>query len=856
MSLQQQIQAASSKIVHKRIRTLFPKKPLALAVMMPIMATGLNAYANEEEANKQYELEEVVTVGTRVAGRTATETPVPVDVINSDAIARAGATETGALLQKLAPSFNFSRTTVSDGTDIVRPATLRGLGPDQVLVLINGKRRHSQAQINIQQTVGRGSSGTDINSIPTSAIERIEVLRDGAAAQYGSDAIAGVINIILKSQTETTDLGLHWGTTKENDGDSTTLSANTGFEIGNGGFVNLTVEKRDRDSTNRANGDNRFADNRVTMRIGDAESENEYFHFNSMLPMGEGELYAFGGLSRREGISGGFYRFADSSRSVNAIFPEGFLPLQTTRVEDDSLSVGYRMPLNNEWNLDASYTYGKNEFENGTKQSVNVSLGANSPTSADNGAIIFEQKTFNLDVAGEMQVGLPDTLYVAGGIEYRDENYEINEGDFVSYAYGPTDDFSLNIYAPDAPTELAPSGMQAYPGFRPEVTTSESRDNYALYLDAETNLTDDLMIATAVRYEDYSDVGANTTGKFSFRYDVVEDFAIRGAVSSGFRAPGLNQRAFTSLFTNLGPNGLAQTLHAPEGSDVALSLGVDELKEETSFNTSLGFVWNWQDLTLTVDAYYIEIDDRIVLSGNIVPEDNSGAACAVVGSCPIREALDPLGYAQTQFFTNAIDTKTKGIDFVADYGMDLEEWGNLVVTSVIHYNKTEVESINSPAGIAESMIFDQAQVDLTETGQPRQRFSLSMAWNKGNWDANLRFNRYGKIKTSYFTESLTGDVVIDADGDGNDDFIDNARKVDGVWVADLDLSYAFDNGLRVTVGAENLFDEYPDELNTAADGTPLTVPGLITGGSFGYPWEASPFGINGRFMYARFNYSF
>lgn len=522
-------------------------------------------------------------------------------------------------------------------------------------------------------------------------------------------------------------------------------------------------------------------------------------------------------------------------------------------MEDNSLSVGYKTELLGSWDLDTSFTYGKNEFENGTKQSVNVSLGADSPTSANNGAIIFEQKTFNMDLTGEVEIGLPSTLYVAAGFEYRDEDYEINEGDFVSYAYGWDDDFSQIIYAPDAPTEIAPAGMQAYPGFRPEVTTSESRDNYALYLDAETNLTDSLLVGAALRYEDYSDVGPNTTGKFSFRWDVVDDFALRGAVSTGFRAPGLNQRAFTSLFTNLGPNGLAQTLHAPEGSDVALALGVDELTEETSFNTSLGFVWGWDALTLTVDAYYIEIDDRIVLSGNIVPE---GGDCTVAGSCPIREALEPLGYAQTQFFTNAIDTKTTGIDLVADYDIDLADWGSVVVTSVIHYNKTEVEAINAPTGIAESMIFDNAQVDLTETGQPRQRFSLSFAWNKDNWDANLRFNRYGKIKTSYFTESLTGDVPIDVDGDGNDDFVDNARSVGGVWITDLDVSYAFDNGMRFTVGVDNLFDEYPDELNVAADGTPLTVPGLITGGSFAYPWEASPFGINGRFMYARFNYSF
>jgi iron complex outermembrane receptor protein len=835
----------------------FAKSPLARAIMLSVLATGLTAntslVAGETEMVPGLEIEEVITVGTRVPGRTATETPVPVDVINSDAIGRTGATETGALLQKLAPSFNFSRTTVSDGTDIVRPATLRGLGPDQVLVLVNGKRRHSQAQINIQQTVGRGSSGTDINSIPTSAIERIEVLRDGAAAQYGSDAIAGVINIILKSQTETTDVGAYVGQTSENDGDTLTLNANTGFDIGDGGYINVTAEVRDRDATNRAHGDNRFEDERVSMRIGDADSENEYLFVNAMLPLGEGELYAFGGVSRREGVSGGFYRFADSSRNVNALFPNGFLPLQTTRVEDDSFSFGYRTQLIGDWNMDASFTYGRNEFENGTQQSVNVSLGADSPTSADNGAIIFEQKTFNLDITGELSVGLPDTLYVAGGFEYRDESYEINEGDFHSYAYGPNDDFSVPIYAPDAPTELAPAGMQAYPGFRPEVTTSESRDNYALYLDAETSLTDALLVGAAVRYEDYSDVGPNTTGKLSFRWDVLDDFALRGAISTGFRAPGLNQRAFTSLFTNLGPNGLAQTLHAPEGSDVALALGVDELKEETSFNTSLGFVWNWEELTLTVDAYYAEIDDRIVLSGNIVPE---GGDCSVIGSCPIREALDPLGYAQTQFFTNAIDTKTTGVDLVADYGLELDSWGSLVITGVVHYNRTTVENINAPDGIAEHMIFDEAQVDLTETGQPRQRFSLSFAWNKENWDANLRFNRYGKIKTSYFTESLTGDVPIDVDGDGSDDFVDTARNVGGVWIADLDVSYNFDNGLRVTVGADNLFDEYPDKLKVAADGTPLTVPGLITGGSFSYPWEASPFGINGRFVYGRVNYSF
>ena len=890
------------------------KNRLAAAVAMCsalLAATGTTAtWAQEVQRADNVELEEVITTGTRVKGRTATETTVPIDVFSVEDIARAGSTETGAILQKLSPSFNFSRTTISDGTDIVRPATLRGLNPDQVLVLVNGKRRHNQAWNNIQQTIGRGSSGTDINAIPASAIQRIEVLRDGAAAQYGSDAIAGVINIILNTDVEQSNVSVKYGEYDEGDGETTTVSGNTGFEIGDGGYITVSGEYRDRDATNRAVATGRtdlFDPGTTIMRIGDSDAENKAVFVNASLPTGFGEFYGFGGWSKREGESGGFYRFAErAQRAVPQVYPNGFLPLQTTEVEDYSFSAGFRKDFANDWTMDTSVTYGQNEFSFGTKNSINVSLAAEafyaaggdpatdiayidnsannvinpiipdpagqpdtpanraaaaaSPTGADSGSIQFDQTTVNLDFSGSVEIGLPQTLYVGTGLEYRDENYEIKEGDLASYSCGSSADITERVPSITDPDAFAACGMQAFPGYGPISLVDEDRDSYAAYVDLETNLTDNILVGAAVRYEDYSDAGDQATGKFSGRWQLVDNFAFRGAVSTGFRAPALSQRFFSTVFTDIdGPN-LVQTYHAPEGSLVPSLFGVSDLEHEESTSYSLGLIWDPLDnLSVTLDAYQINIDDRVVLGGKV--------GGGFTEPDPILdEFLNQFGFDNAQFFSNAIDTETKGVELVVTHDTDFGNYGFLTTTLSGAYNETSVESINAPAGIDKDVFFSQAQVDNVETGQPQERFIANFDWAVDRLSANLRLNYYGDVETSFFScdgLGLGGECeALGIDGP------QSSVKSDGKLLTDLEFSYDFGHGVVVAVGGENIFDEYPDKLpKVSSHGFISNGPALApiggtpsglqaAGGNFQYPWESTPFGTGGAFWYGRVSYTF
>lgn len=833
-----------------------------VAALSPLATTS---FAAENGADAP---ETVVVTGTRVKGRTIDDTAVPVDVISNDLISKSGASETGELLQKLAPSFNFSRTTISDGTDIIRPATLRGLGPDQVLILVNGKRRHSQAWVNIQQTVGRGSSGTDINSIPVSAIDRIEVLRDGAAAQYGSDAIAGVINIILKKSTEQTELMARWGQTTEGDGDTLQVAGNTTFNFGEDGYLNLSAEIRDRDATNRAGPSSRK--NRVILRLGDSSSENKYFFLNG----GVGNFYFFGGLSDREGESGGFYRFEDrADRNVPQVYPDGFLPLQQTGVKDRSFALGFTDFIGDNWEYDISAVYGKNTFEFGVRNSINASYAAEylannpgasdtdiaanaGPTSGRSGAINFDQLTFNVDFNGSVDFN-DTTLYLATGLEYRDESYNIDAGDVASYSCGRTGNATSPFPSVIDPSATAACGFQGFPGYSPATAarSQRSRDSWAIYLDGETNLTPDFLLGAALRLEDYSDAGNSSTGKLSMRWDATESFAVRGALSTGFRAPSLSQRAFTTVITNVSGTALSQSYHAPDGDAFAAAYGVNGLKHETSNNASLGFVYKpGNGLNVAFDLYQIDIDDRIVLGGAL-----NGVGTDANGNTVTNQAavnfLTANNYDTGQFFSNAIDTETFGADLVLTYDWN-NEYGDFVFTWVSHYNRTEVKSINAPAGVQASTIFPQAQVDNVETGQPRQRMLLGLDWNSGNWATSVKLNRYGKVATSFFTCDGLGIPTSNPNVCGDVLGIDTAKSIksEGKWLLDLSVSYDFNNGLVASVGGNNVTDQYPTKLpDNAVHRFISDAPGF---GNFIYPWESTPFGINGANYYVKFNYKF
>jgi iron complex outermembrane receptor protein len=825
---------------HRASRRLPALTALALALAVALPASAQDATAEESSGD----LDTIQVLGSRAKNRTAAETAAPVDIIRAEQIERTGARELGQLLQTLEPSFNFSRTTISDGTDIIRPATLRSLGPDQVLVLINGKRRHQQALVNVQQTIARGSAGTDINAIPVTAIERIEVLRDGAAAQYGSDAIAGVINVVLKKQTKETQLFFEAGQTREGDGEVLHGGLNTGFELGDDGYINLTAEYRDRGETNRAGPDSlRVSPPRVTQRIGDADAKDAYLWLNGAVGLGGGELYWFGGLSRREGSSYGFFRSAGDGRTVPALYPNGFLPNIVTTVDDASVAVGYRAQLGDTWDWDVSLNHGRSKFGFHERNSVNVSwwyepLGAGiygaSPTSADTGTLKFDQTTVNLDFRGTLDFGGSEPLSLAVGGEYRRENYAIEAGDPVSYTYGRTNNPAIIILNQNG--GFAAPGIQGFPGFSPNEEVDDGRHNYALYADAETRFGGKFLVGGAVRFEDYSDFGSTATGKLSLRYDFTETFALRGTVSTGFRAPGVQQLFYSQRSTNIDPTTglLADTLTARQNSAVTRAFGIEPLKEEESVSAAVGMSWRPSErFSLTVDLFRIDIDDRIIFSSNIAPESigNDALPCNGTNSnCPIRAILAPFGVAQAQFFTNAIDTRTTGLDVVAEYSNEVGG-GTLDLTALLHWNDTEVKSRRSQSAIlSPEQLFDDSQVTLVEEGQPGQRHVFQAVWARGGWDWTLRANYYGEVAGEGFTPGFK-------------------QTWDGQTLFDAALGWNVTDKLRISIGGNNIFDTYPDKWDPAQA---FPFPQL----GFTYGWETLPFGINGAYYYGKVDFRF
>ena len=791
-----------------------------------------DATASATTSSTTAAMSSVVVLGSRGAARTALDAAAPVGLISAKDMQMAGPLELGKLMQTLDPSFNFSSTFISDGTDIIRPATLRSLGPDQLLVLVNGKRRHQQALVNVQQTIGRGSAGTDINAIPMSAIQRIEVLRDGAAAQYGSDAIAGVINIVLKQQTGETQVSGTVGGTSEGGGDLYSASANTGWALGEGGYVNLSVEGRRRGETNRAGPDTLRVDPpRVTQRIGDSLAKDKYFWWNAALPAGDGEFYTFGGVSHRTGDSAGFFRTFDDGRNVPSVYPNGFLPNIRTTVKDASLALGYRRDLASGWKADLSVNHGRSELDFHEKETINISywyeprpgggIYAESPLEADTGVLKFNQTTVNADLRGPLQIGGRE-LSFATGFEYRRDGYAIEAGDPVSYQYGRSNNPAIVIR--DQLGGIAASGTQGFPGYTPATAVDDSRHNVALYADLEHKLTPELLVGAAVRWEKYSDFGTTTTGKLSLRYDPTKTVGLRGTVSTGFRAPGVQQKFYSSVSTNLNAAGvLTETLTAREGSAVTQAFGIPNLKQETSKNASVGLVLRpLPNFSLTADLWGIDIDDRIVFSSNIAPESG---ACATAAACPIRAILDPLKVGQAQFFTNAIDTQTRGLDIVAEH---TTRWpgSTLVLSGQLDFNRTRVVGRHSDSPVLTgTQLFDDAQVTLIERGQPRQHHVLSADYTRGAWNGNLRANYYGEVQGQGFTAPFV-------------------QTWDAKWILDATLRYNFNKATSVTVGANNLFNTFPTKWDPVR-AAPFPQMG------FTYCWETCPFGINGRSWYAR-----
>ncbi len=800
-------------------------------------------------------LEEVVTIGSRVEGRSVTESTVPIDIIGVEAIRRnTGLFETGELLQRLAPSFNFSRTAISDGSDIFRPATLRGLGPDQVLVLVNGKRRHGRSLLGLSGTVGQGSAGVDFNAIPSLALRQVEILRDGAAAQYGSDAIAGVINLELKNSVDEYTVTAMAGQHSAGDGERYQLQVNGGVALGDDGFLNLTAEYRSATPTNRAARSPQFPGERV-FRHGDADTDFQGIFANAGLPLSESlELYAFGGYSEAEATGAGFYRFVDQAdRSVPQVFPEGFLPRDTNKSEDISFAFGVRGELGNGWDYDLSAVYGENEYSFGAENTLNTSIAASffnanpgatdaevaanaGPMGGFSGRQTFEQLTLNADLNGEFDVGLASPLYVAIGAEYRDEDFSLVPGQLESFSCGLSPEI-VNVPSIVNPGTLATCGFQAFPGFRPENATDASRDNYALYIDVETNPTDRFLVGFAGRFEDYGSVGDEFTGKISARYQVAEGFAIRGAVQNGFRAPSLQQLSVQNVTTTAGPNGLVEILQARTGSEFPSILGVNNLDIETSESLSLGLVWEPRDnLTITLDAYVIEIDDRIVLGAPLRDPD-------LVAFPAAQQFLIDNQVAQVSFFSNGIDTRTEGIDFVVNHNTEVGG-GTLNTTLAVSLNDTEVRNINAPSGVAERLIFNEPSRRFIETGQPQERVNLSFDWQKNALGALLRVNYMDSTRTSFFTKGglgLPGFLPVN-----EDKFLEPGSA----FLVDAEVSYRFTDNIELAIGGNNILNEKPDKL---AEDSAIS---FISRGNLQFPMRGLAYGLNGAFYYGRIALNF
>jgi iron complex outermembrane receptor protein len=801
-------------------------------------------------------LESVAILGTRGEGRTVMSAPVPIDVLSVADLQQSGRTETAQMIQAVAPSFNFPRATIADGTDHIRPATLRGLAPDQTLILVNGKRRHTSALVNLNGFVGRGAQAVDLNAIPASMIDHIEILRDGAAAQYGSDAIAGVINIVLKSDAPgaysveagenittynrgaTSQLAFPGQTDERSvhDGDVFTTSLTNGWSFGQSGFVQIGGELRKRSGTNRSLPDTRpqyFAGdprnaNAPAMHFwqGDSYNRDGQVFVNAGQTLTEGvELYAFGGYTRRRGASAGMWRRPNDDRTVRAIYPDGFLPFIKSDIDDGSLSVGLNGDAHG-WKWDLGTVYGRNSFRFTIDNSANVSIGNSSTTSFDAGNLASSQSTTTLDLSREVRALWNRPLRIAVGAEFRADEYEIAAGDPDSYRDGGVKVLDANGVPT---TRLAPIGSQVFPGFRPSDAGSHSRTNGAAYVDLESDLTSAFLLAVAGRVERYSDFGSTSTGKVAARYSIAKGFALRGAASTGFRAPSLGQEFFSSTATNFIAGVPFDVRTFPVSTAEARVLGARDLEPERSVNLSAGVaVEPARGLAFTADFYRITIKKRIVLSDNFT----GTAVQALFTSAGLN------GVSGGRFFSNAIDTRSNGVDLVANYDVRVASRGLLRLTSGYNHNIVSVTRVDStPAELRafQENLFGRVERTRIERGNPRDNLFVSGNYSAGGLGFTARTQRYGEV-------SIAGVTPTNATGTLDQTF--GAK-----WITDFSLSYTLLRRYSLTVGADNVFDVYPDR--NVNPGDPQTSNGGIS--NFGiFPYNGiSPFGFNGRFVYTK-----
>ena len=838
---------------------------LALPMAVPTLA---------QEEEQQMADEVVVVVGSRRRDRSAADSPVPVDVITGEDFRNLGDTDMDSLLAALVPSYNVDTQPISDAATVIRPASLRGLPSDATLVLVNGKRRHRGSIITwLGGGTSDGSHGPDVGAIPAMALDRVEILRDGAAAQYGSDAIAGVINFVLREDRSGGTLEARWGRHYEGDGDALTVAGNIGLPLGGSGFVNLSGEFRQADPTSRSvqradaqgliDAGNTHVRQPAAQIWGSPEMRDDFKLFANLgMDLGESsELYAFGNWAQRTAEGGFFFRnphtrggvfrgpevdgvptvkvadlsadgmsgncpaipVADNvadSAAIAAVaaspdcfsfierFPGGFTPQFGGDVKDLSLALGIRGDLANGWFYDVSGVFGRNEVEHFMHNTINPQLagqGVNIPTTYFPQAYVQADQVFDINVSKPLEMGMSAPLHLALGFEYRNETFERSAGDMNSW------------WVDERPGGLAAQGFgvgsNGFPGLPPRHAGEESRSSYAAYVDAETNLTDDLLVGGAVRFEDYEDFGDTFDGKFALRYQLTEALAVRGSYNTGFRAPTVGQSTVRNVSTVFGANGLEDRVTLPPTNPISIQKGAVPLTPEESVNTTLGMAWNTEVADITLDYYSIAVENRIAQSSTLALTADDIAALLALG------VSDATSFASVRFFTNEFNTKTRGVDLVVTAPLNFGV-GDTTLILAANRSDTNVSTRNAD-------VVGPDRVTLLKSALPGNRVSATLNHLQGDWRWLARLRRYAEF---YGAPADVGSW---------------ARTYEPRFLIDLEAAYSVNESLTVIAGAQNALDEYPQTTTQSAqDGVGMLYP------------ENSPYGFNGGFYYLRATWDF
>ena len=826
---------------------------ILLSSTLSLACMGASAEQTDAE-DTQLETVKVISTGVRGQQRTLADSPTPIDIINSEQLLKSGRAELSEAISRLLPSFNFGSNS-SGFQSIVRPLTNRGLSPAYTLVLVNGKRRHNGAMPSGGNVDISGANAVDIDLIPVSAVERIEVLKDSAAAQYGSDAVAGVINIILKSSSSGGHLESSYGQLFDGQSETIKVNANHGFVLGDGGFIHLAADARKRgeawlygkadpDYPAYAPGDERQESwDRRALRNGDPDLEAFNLSYNAELPLNEqSTLYSYATYGERDAIIYNNKRLPYSTAVIPELFPDGYDPLNNITDSDWQILFGGKN-VTAQWDWDLSTTYGRNKSEHSSDLSINPTYGPDSPASFDNLATLqFDQWVNNLDLTRKFDsLGpLKFPLQVSMGLEHRWERFQTFAGQANAYNVGSyvfpeyLDDGSRNpqydLSVSNGLNGGASRGAQAALVIRPEDEADLDRNNYAAYLDFGLNPSERWYIGVAGRIEHYDDIQENTFAfKLNSRYELTDNIAIRGTLGTGFRAPSLTQLGYSVADNRTGLNANNEVVPAlrytvTPDSALAQAFGASELESEKTRNAGLGLTWHPASRTsVTLDAYIIEIDDRIVLSQDIYDR----------GDGSVNDILTSLGVAEgswVSYYTNAFDTRTRGLDLVADHLTPLKAWGNVRWSLAFNWNKTTIEGQRSEpdvlAGSGISVVGHATEGSLV-AASPKTKWVLAANWSIGSFLINLQTIRYGKVATWAQNEA-------------------SDRSFEAKWITDLDLSYLVTDNLTLSIGGTNIFDIKPSRNGID------TSPSNGGQGIYGHP----PFSPAGGFWYSKIAYDF